>query len=695
MTKRGNPANVDNASPVGQRAPRALVVDDDPGTVFLMSETLEKSGFVVMEAFDGAEAIEKSATFEPDLILLDINMPVLDGISACAAIRKQSRRDVPIVMVTSVDDAISIQSAFDAEATDFILKPINWPLLQQRLDRLLTEWEKSSELDERHRQLDLLKKIAPERVLVVDRAGGIIDTISTDSATASSGSETLDDLFGSEIAGRMKQRVSGVLKSRQHSSLEFDVDKDGATTSYEAKFFADGREHVIFVLQNITSGQDSRSEIYELAYYDADTALPNRNLFTRIAGEQIVDSGLHGDFLTLLSIQFSNLTGEDLTRRSIMQAIASRLIECLSGTNTVIPISENDNMKPASRIRTNEFIVLLKNVQGNNDVKVVCNQIIESFTRRLTDLSNPILVSPSIGVSSFPSDGQDLDTLLHSAEAAMYEAVKAETTLCFSAEATGIRLIDTIDYGQELQQAIDDEQIEVHYLPRIDAASGCVSCVEALIRWNHPIRGYVPLNEMLHLAKASGRMIDLGELVLRKACSMASQLSGCLKVSVNLSQQEFARRDLADRVISALDASSLAAERLELELTEAALMRAEDVIADLQHLKALGIGLVLDDFGTGHTSLAYLKRYPIDALKIDGSFVRGIPNDDTDAAVVDIIVTIAQKMGMRSIAEGVETKAQLDYLRQAGCDEYQGFYFSKPLPLPELLRFLDEPTRAD
>ena len=211
------------------------------------------------------------------------------------------------------------------------------------------------------------------------------------------------------------------------------------------------------------------------------------------------------------------------------------------------------------------------------------------------------------------------------------------------------------------------------------------------------MRGFVGMSELLHLAKATGLIVPLGYWVLLTACEEAQRWQ-CVptpRVSVNLSQQEFTRQDLADRVIEILDRTGLEPHRIDLELTEASLLRTENGLADLETLKGLGVGLVLDDFGTGHTSLAHLKQYPIDALKIDGSFVRDLPGNSGDAAICEVIITIAHKFGMKAVAEGVETQEQLEFLQYRGCDEFQGFHICRPLPANEIGAYLRQFGKPD
>lgn len=682
-------------------APRVMVVDDDPGIQLLMRETLAKAGFDVSVAASGPEAIAACPAFMPDLVLLDINMPSMDGITACTEIRKQNERNFPIIMVTSVDDAVSIQRAFDAGATDFILKPVNWPLFQRRLDSVLAEWNRSQEFDDSIKRVQLLEKVAPEQVMMVSRSGVIIEDLKHRPETGRTETEppyrTLEDIFGADIAHRFKQRISGVLKTRRHNNLEFAISEQGVSRDYEAQFLADGRDRVIIVVQNVSVDKETQSEIYELAFYDSITDLPNGHLFERCAEETLIDAGLHERSLVFVSLCFDNISKEDLASRNVMLTVADRLRDCLASCSSVLQMGESENAARVSRIDSNRFMLTVDNIQTGNDVSAVCDQIALGFAGRIVFDSGSITISPRLGVATYPADGRDLQTIMHAADLAMHEARETGELVCFNSQAATMQNVDTMDYGNELRQAMDDGQLELYFQPRLSMPDSAITCVEALLRWNHPMRGFVGLRELLHLAKATGLIVPLGNWVLRTACEEAQRWQ-CVptpRVSVNLSQQEFARRDLADRVIEILDETGLDPGRIDLELTEGALLRTKNGLADLEKLKGLGVGLVLDDFGTGHSSLAHLKQYPIDALKIDGSFVRNLPGNDEDAAVCEVIITMAHKLGMKAVAEGVETQEQLDFLLERGCDEFQGFHICRPLPADEIENFLNQSCKTD
>lgn len=680
-------------------APRVMVVDDDPGIQLLMREALVKAGFKVAVAASGPEAIEVCPAFMPDLVLLDINMPSMDGITACIEIRKQNKRHFPIIMVTSVDDAVSIQKAFDAGATDFILKPVNWPLFQRRLDSVLVEWNNSQELDESNQRVRLLEKVAPEQVMLVSRNGTIIEDLKdrpeTGRTAAESPNRRLEDIFGAEIAHRFKQRISGVLKTRRHNILEFAIEKHGMSSDYEAQFLVDGRDRVIIVVQNVSADKEAQSEIYDLAFYDSTTDLPNRHLFERCAKETLIDAGLRDRTVVFVSLCFDNISEEELANRNIMLTVAGRLRDCLAKFDCVLRMGESDNLEHVARIDSNRFMLTLSNIQTADDVSAVCDQIAREFAKRIVSDSGSITISPRLGVATYPADGPDFQTIMHAADSAMHEARETAELVYFNSRSATAQNDSTLDYGNELRQAMDDGQLELHFQPRLSMPGRTVTCVEALLRWNHPMRGFVDLRELLHLAKATGLIVPLGNWVLRTACEEAQRwrCDPAPRISVNLSQQEFARQDLADRVIEILDQTGLDPGRIDLELTEAVLLRANNVLADLETLKQLGIGLVLDNFGTGHSSLTHLKQYPIDALKIDGSFIRDLPGNEKDAAICEVVITMAHKLGMKAVAEGVETEEQLNFLRERGCDEFQGFHICKPLPPDEIEEYLNQSVK--
>ena len=685
-TKKVHRAESQAVETAAATALKVMVVDDDPSTTLVMSELLSSVGFEVDVAHNGLEAVEHVQRFMPDLILLDIDMPKLDGISACAEIRKCDNREFPIVMVTNVDDATSIQRAFDAGATDFILKPINWPLLQRRLESILAEWRSTQKPDRSEQLLDVLDKVGPELVFIATRRGDRVDILRRRHGETFPASPSLNDLFSEATASAIKQKISGVLKSRQSGSLEFEQTEHGTTRQYETKLYAEGRDKVLCVVEDVSESRRTLGEVYELAYVDKTTKLPNENLLHEKLEETLVDARLHGDHFSVILVSQTGETHEVVDRKTLGRSLA----RYFGRSRFALPLTNDGGNEPVAYVDGGKFAAVLRNVHSQAYIQQLCEGMIDAVCEMTGATKAELGANVFVGVASFPADGKDIGAVLSAVEAAAQEAVAARKFVCFSTVESSAHLQNTLDYEAELKRAMEDEQFVLHYQPRVCVSTGKVTCVEALLRWHHPFRGFVSLAEMLPYAEATGLMPALGNWVLNAACRQAADWSGAAppRVAVNLSQQEFRQADLPDRIQSVLDTYTLPPERFELELTEAMLLRSEDAFAELSRYNALDIGLILDDFGTGHTSLAGLKKLPINALKIDASFVRNLPGNEEDAAVCEVIIATAHALGMKVIAEGVETEAQFNWLAEHSCNEAQGYWISKPLPEDGLSDFL-------
>jgi EAL domain-containing protein (putative c-di-GMP-specific phosphodiesterase class I) len=306
----------------------------------------------------------------------------------------------------------------------------------------------------------------------------------------------------------------------------------------------------------------------------------------------------------------------------------------------------------------------------------------------------------SMGVAAWPSDGADEAALMRHADIAMYRAKElGRNTYQFYSSAMNARTLERLRLESELRHALERDEFVLHYQPQVALDSGRIVGMEALLRWNHPELGMVPPDQFIGLAEETGLIVAIGDWVLRTACAQNQrwQRAGYpgLRVAVNLSARQFAAQDLASSIRAVLEATGLAADCLDIELTESSLMADVDsAVASMHELKALGVQLSIDDFGTGYSSLAYLKRFPIDVLKIDKSFVRDVMADPADAAIVTSIIALAHNLKLHVIAEGVETAEQLVYLRQHGCDDVQGYYFSRPVPAAAFERLLAAPPRS-
>jgi EAL domain-containing protein (putative c-di-GMP-specific phosphodiesterase class I) len=348
------------------------------------------------------------------------------------------------------------------------------------------------------------------------------------------------------------------------------------------------------------------------------------------------------------------------------------------------------------RLGGDEFAVILSQLTRPEDARFPAQRIIDAFATAFQIDGNEVFMTASVGISSCPPDSPDADALINHADAAMYEAKKhGKNTYRFYAPATNERHAKELLIEKDLRQALARNEFVLHYQPKANLKTREITGFEALLRWQREDGRLVPPMEFIQPLEESGLIVAVGKVVLSAACAQiqAWQAEGLtpVPVAVNLSARQFLQQDLAAMVQRALTDHHVAANLLELEITESAAMHnAEATTNTLRSLKALGVRMAIDDFGTGYSSLGYLKRFPISALKIDRSFITGLPDDQDDASIAQAIITLAHALRLKVIAEGVETLAQLEFLAAKGCDEMQGYYFSRPLPADQCTEFLRE-----
>ncbi|MCR4333163.1 MAG: EAL domain-containing protein, partial [Sulfuricaulis sp.] len=434
---------------------------------------------------------------------------------------------------------------------------------------------------------------------------------------------------------------------------------------------------LLFSLVNVTDRVHAQEQVQYLAYHDELTGLPNRTLLLDRLKLNIADADRHKRQVAVLCLDlndFKNVNdtlGHDVGNQAI-KTLGGRLSECVRPGDTV------------ARLGGDEFCVALADLAHPDDVAEIIQKILDQFTHTFHVMDHDLYLATALGASLYPTDGRDPETLLKNADIAMYRAKeRGDNYQYYSADMT-LTASEHLALENDLRHVLERNELLLHYQPQVNLASGKITGVEALVRWQHPKRGMISPAKFIPLAENTNLIIPIGAWVLRTACAqgMAWQEQGLppLRVAVNFSARQFRLPNLDSVIRQILDETALDPRLLDIELTESTLIQNPEAIASiLGQLEKLGAHISVDDFGTGYSSLSYLKRFPIDILKIDQSFVHDIATDPDDAAIVIAIITMAHALGIQTIAEGVETREQLDFLRQHGCDGIQGYFFSKPV----------------
>jgi diguanylate cyclase (GGDEF)-like protein len=432
---------------------------------------------------------------------------------------------------------------------------------------------------------------------------------------------------------------------------------------------------------------------HQLASYDSLTELPNRHLLqdrlTQALAQARRNDKIVGTlFLDLDRFKVINDSLGHVSGDLLLKAVAERLKICLRDTDTV------------ARVGGDEFIIIITNITQKEDVIHLAQRVIDQFSSPVILKDHEVFVTTSIGISLYPSDGGDIETLLKHADIAMYRAKEVGgSNYQFYTMDMNSRALERLALENKLRRALENEELLLHYQPQVDLATGQTFAVEALLRWNNPELGFMLPGQFIQLAEETGLIVPIGEWVLYTACEecKAWQKAGFspVRVEVNLSNRQFNDERLKETISHVLKDTGLKPQYLGLELTESSIMEdPEAAIETLRELRALGIRITIDDFGTGYSSLSYLKRFPFDALKIDYSFVHGINANPEDTAIIKAIISLAHSLHKEVIAEGVETDKQLAFLRTHKCDKIQGFYFSRALPAEEVkIKYLIHPLQ--
>lgn len=468
----------------------------------------------------------------------------------------------------------------------------------------------------------------------------------------------------------------------------------------------DGEKVLLEAIIDISEHKQAEDQIRRLAYYDGLTDLPNRTLFSEMLTRALNLARRHNKLMAALFIDLDSFKRiNDTLGHSIgdelLQAVAKRLLRSIRNSDYVgrPGKGEDDMTNTVSRLGGDEFIVMLPDIGKFHEAGIVAHRILQDLSKPINLKGHDVIVSASIGIALYPNDGKSVETLLKNADLAMYQAKnQGKNNFQFYTESMSTTALDRLYLENELRKAFERGDFELYYQPKVSVQNSELIGMEALIRWTHPKLGVCSPAEFIPLAEETGLILPIGEWALRTACHQGKlwQAEGLppLPISVNISKRQFEQERFAEIVIDILERTDYAPQLLELEITESMIMQnPEAVIAMLDKLKSYGVMISIDDFGTGYSSLGELRRLPLDALKIDRSFITNVVTNADDAVIARAIIAMAHSLKLEVIAEGVETEAQLEFLRGLACDQAQGYLFGKPVPARQCSQLIAGPKR--
>ncbi|MGB5397978.1 MAG: EAL domain-containing protein [Gammaproteobacteria bacterium] len=554
-----------------EERPIVILADDDPSIRLMVRHVLESEDFDIIEASDGLEAIKAVEKHNPALILLDAVMPGLDGFTTCQQIKDKGFKDIPVIMITGLDDDASVERAYEVGAIDFITKPIKWAVLK-------------------HRVRSVVAKVVAER------------------------------------------------------------------------------------------------KVKLLAYRDTLTQLPNRLLFADRLEQAVIRAERNREAMALMLIDLDDfkLVNDSFGHEAgdkMIKAIGQLLSSSLRRADTV------------ARLGGDEFAVIVESIDDASDAISIADNLTTILEHNVKLDDQETFTSASVGIAVYPYDGKDARTLLKNADTAMFRA-KENGRHCFQfyKPEMSVTAMERLDLENSMRRALQNDEFVVHYQPVVDIHRNEVAGVEALVRWQHPDKGIIIPNDFIPLAEDCGLIIPIGEWLISTVCRQLKQWHEAgleqHNVSINIGPRQFRDQDLVGLFKRELADNSLDAANITIEVTESTLIEnVGEVEKVLIKLHEMGMTISLDDFGTGFASLAYLKDFPVEIVKIDREFIAGIPDSETDSAIVTAIAGLTRGLKLKLLAEGVENDRQLEMLKGLGCQFGQGFYWSKALPPDQYEQF--------
>jgi diguanylate cyclase (GGDEF)-like protein len=678
---------------------KILVIDADPAERSLLHAHLEQAGHEVRSFGDSQAALQMLTIQETDMVMLDANLPGKNAAQVCSFIRRQTCNNLPIILLASQDDLTSVEQAFEAGATDFLVKPIDWRLFGQRVKYLLHAHEFRDELIRSNARNSAILDAIPDTLLRLDRQGRVRDVRETARAEMTGGAQyDLANSLPAEVVARIMEAALLAHSSGTVGSLEIQLELD-QERQFEVRLARIDLQETLCLFRDITETRQAENRVYRLAHFDNLTGLPNRLSFSERLADEIQRASRINDKLAVLVM---DLDGFKTINESmglgagdqLLKWVADRLQQGLRSYDMVARSDSIGRGVDLARLGGDEFTVIMPHLKDAENAVNLVQRIHEMMRDPFILEGRQVVLTTSIGIALYPDDGDNAATLMRHADTAMSHAKSQgrDNYQFYNASLTQ-NALRRLDLKSNLRLALERNEFFLVYQPQLDLASGRIQSMEALIRWRHPEHGLISPMEFIPVAEESGLIVPIGEWVLRTACTDAARWKAAghsLRMAVNLSAIQFRSPQLVKRIKDILRQTGFAAELLELEVTEGTLMdHTEATLETLNALRKEGMQLSLDDFGTGYSSLSYLKRLPLNNLKVDQSFVCGLPEDGESLAIVRAIVALAKNLGFTVTAEGIETEEQARILNELECETLQGYFIGKPVPAEELSELMN------
>lgn len=681
--------------------PTVLLVDDDADERMLIRRELESVDMQVLECDSGESAFQVLRELTPSVILLDVKMPVQDGIEVCAEIRQNPDcKDVPILMLTGMDGLEYIRKAFDAGATDFITKSTNLDMVSQRVKYALRNSNNTRALESWQRQMKKVHQVAKIgywQLFVKD----CHVTLSEEALKVLPlGSKEFDHSFSSILdlvhindRDKVKYAIDSTISCKKKLNVDFRIltkNNEERYANIQGEVISDDAGapvSIMGVIQDITERKKSEVTIQYQALYDSLTDLSNRRLFQDRLAQAMANAQREEK---LLAVCFFDLDNFKLINDNLGHAVGDELLKSVA-KRLRSTMRQGDII---ARISGDEFALAVEGLSTVDELEKIVEKLRFRLSQPYRIRGHKIHTSASIGVALYPLDSADSDTMLRNADAAMYRAKElGGNCYCYYTYDMNDKARRRLEMEKCLRKAVKLDQLQLYYQPQIDAQTDGVLGVEALLRWKHPDYGLLPPSKFLSIAEESGLIFSIGQWVLENAChdllKWHRQGYTGLKLSLNMSSRQFVQEDIIEILDNILERSKISPDRICIEITEnVAMKNVSSAIETLKQFKALGLCTSIDDFGAGHSSMNLLQRLPIDVLSIDRSFIMRIADRERDGNTAKGIIALAHSLGLKVVAEGVETRTQAEFLRQQRCDVLQGYYYSHPVPFDEMDLFI-------